>query len=389
MLPIINPAQRKKVLFLITQSGLGGAQRFLVNLTSELDKSKYDIVIAAGPNGNWEFFKEFEKSKITTHKLRHARRNISFIEDWQAIFEIRKLIKNFGPDVLFLNSSKTTLWGPMAVNFPKRLNPAPKIIYRIGGWSFNDPRSTFGKWLWKTLEKYSAGYKDIIIVNNSYDLEQAKKLNIKPRDKIMLIHNGIDLRKLEFLPKDEAKEKLGIKKDGIVIGTIANFYPAKGLKYLLEAIKILTIDYGQSTISCVIIGEGNERRAIESKVKEYGIENNVVLTGQIPDAKKYLKAFDIFVLPSVKEGFPWAVLEAMAAKLPIVATRVGAIPEIIEDSKNGFIVEPNNPGQLAKAIKKLLANEHLRQEFGIEAHQTVLFKFDEDRMIKQIEKLLI
>ena len=112
------------------------------------------------------------------------------------------------------------------------------------------------------------------------------------------------------------------------------------------------------------------------------------LLGQIPDAYKLLAAFDIFVSSSVKEGFPWAVIEAMAAKLPVIATRVGALPEIIDNDRNGFMVEPARPEKIAEKIQDLLNNEHLRQELGIQAHQTVLFKFSLDKMVKQIEDLL-
>ncbi len=110
--------------------------------------------------------------------------------------------------------------------------------------------------------------------------------------------------------------------------------------------------------------------------------------GKLPDARKYLAAFDIFVLSSVKEGFPWALLEAMAAKLPVVATNVGAMPEIIEDGKNGFVVESRKPELIAQKIKELIGNEHLRHELGIQAHQTVVLKFDLNKMLEKVETLL-
>ena len=118
------------------------------------------------------------------------------------------------------------------------------------------------------------------------------------------------------------------------------------------------------------------------------MEKKVFLLGQLKDGHKLMPAFDMFVLPSVKEGFPFAILEAMAAKLPIIATRVGAVPEIIENGKNGFILEPGNPEALAAKIKELTHNDRLRQEFSIQGHQTLLFKFSEDKMVREIEMLL-
>ena len=110
--------------------------------------------------------------------------------------------------------------------------------------------------------------------------------------------------------------------------------------------------------------------------------------GQIPDAYRFLSAFDVFVLPSLKEGFPWALIEAMSAKLPVIATDVGAVPEIIDDRKNGLLIKPKDSVGLADKIKEVLENDHLRNELGIQPHQTVLFKFELDKMVKKIEELL-
>ena len=118
------------------------------------------------------------------------------------------------------------------------------------------------------------------------------------------------------------------------------------------------------------------------------MENKVFLSGQIPDAKRYLGAFDIFVLPSLKEGSPWALIEAMAAKLPVIATKVGAVPEIIENGKNGFAVEPAKPEQIVEKIKLIISDEHLKQELGIQAHQTVLHKFSLEKMVSEVEEII-
>ena len=234
----------------------------------------------------------------------------------------------------------------------------------------------------------------MIIVNNKHDLEQAHELKIKPRKEIKLIHNGLDVYKIDFLPKEEARLKLFEKASrqsgrifnaGIIVGTVANFYPTKGLEYLISAAEHFK---NNDDITFVVIGDGTERSHLEHLIADKGLDKKVLLLGQLPDAYRVIPAFDIFILSSVKEGFPWAVIEAMAAKVPVIATRVGATPEIIEDDKNGMLVEPGRPEQIAKKIQELVANEHLRQELGIQAHQTVLFKFSLDKMIKEIESAM-
>ena len=138
----------------------------------------------------------------------------------------------------------------------------------------------------------------------------------------------------------------------------------------------------------VIIGDGAQRPALEKLIAEKRLTRKVFLMGRIPHARELLPAFDVFVLPSVKEGFPWVVLEAMTAKIPVVATEVGAIPEIIEDGVNGFLVKPGHPEALASKIEMVLGDDRLRQEMGIKGHQTVLFKFGLDKMVKAVEKTL-
>jgi len=422
---LISP--KKRVLFVITQSEMGGAQRFLYNLLSRLDKNRYEIMVAVSADGGGELFKLIGSLQIRTNELVHLRRNISPIQDILAVFELRRLIRKFRPNIIFLNSSKAGFIGSLAAKFTSYHLPIPihsnidsmnhwknkwkiengkwkmrpKVIYRIGGWSFNDPWPKWKKWLFIVLEKISAKWKDIIIVNNQHDLEQARKLKIKPREKIVLIYNGLDVYKMDFLPREKAIMEIGkfrnleIKKINypitellnykFIIGTIANFYPPKGLKYLVETAEHFK---NKDEVVFVVIGDGQERGELENLIDQKGLRKKVLLLGQIPDAYKYLPAFDIFVLPSVKEGFPWVVIEAMAAKLPVVATKVGAVPEIIEDGKNGFIVEPARPEQIAAKIQDLLNDDHLRQELGIQAHQTVLFKFELDKMVKQVENLL-
>ncbi len=173
-----------------------------------------------------------------------------------------------------------------------------------------------------------------------------------------------------------------------MVGTVANFYKTKGLEYLIEAIKILGAEHKIQDVAFVIIGDGTEREKLETQIKGSGIKNKIFLTGRLPNARKYLAAFDIFVLPSIKEGFPWALLEAMTAKLPVIVTNVGAAPEIIEDGKNRFVVEPRKPELFAQKIKELIGDEHLRHELGIQAHQTVVLKFDLNKMVEKVEVLL-
>ncbi|MFH1769698.1 MAG: glycosyltransferase [Parcubacteria group bacterium] len=382
----------KKVLFIVTQSEYGGAQRFIFTIATNLDPKQYDVTVAFGEVGKKDFLQgALETAGIKTHRFKHLVRNANIYKDIRSVFEIRSYINNGGFDTVFLNSSKAGFNGSLATVFPSRIHKT-KVIYRIGGWAFNDPRSGWQKFWIKTGERISAQWKDFIVVNCKKDFDDAERFKICPRKDIVLIHNGIDVYKTNFLEKDEARLKLSkllekgnLFRSKIVIGTIANFYPVKGLHHLLEAAERFK---DNKNVSFVIIGDGKLRSELEETIKEKGLTHTIILAGQIPDASQYLKAFDIFAFSSLKEGFPWVVLEAMAAKLPVVTTKVGSTPEMIENNKNGFLIEPARPQQLAAKIEELIKSDHNRQEFGIQAHQTVLFKFGLDKMVEKVEALL-
>ena len=387
-----NPT-KKKILFVITQSEFGGAQRFLFELVTHLDPALYESIVTSQPG---ELLDMLRSANIPVQPLKRLRRDISPLGDILAVLEIRKLLNREKPDVLFLLSSKAGFLGSLAAwlqHYSDTLAYRSKIIYRIGGWSFNDPQSRLTRKLYIAAEKISARWKDVIIVNSEHDRLQAQQLGIKPRGKLVAIYNGIDSSSLDFLSRDEAREKLEklfpyqLKAISYkLVGCIANFYKTKGLPYLIEAIAVIHKAHPDAEL--VLIGDGGERRNIETRIMEHGAKDYIFLAGHLSEAWRYLKAFDIFVLPSLKEGFPWVLLEAMAAEVPIVATAVGAVPEIITNSENGLVVEPGNAKVLQKIMETLLTDKTLGAQLAKRGKETVLQKFKIDDMFRKVVELL-
>ena len=220
-------------------------------------------------------------------------------------------------------------------------------------------------------------------------------LENKFKTKIISIHNAVNLQGFELLEKKSARQELAkriadsadrfnqhpaarerlgagfkINDSLMIIGAIANFYPTKGLTYLIEAANILKDKLPDSKF--IIIGDGQERQKLEEQIQKNGLQEKVLLTGTVPDAHLYLKAFDIFVVPSVKEGLPYVLLKAMATGIPIVATKVGGIPEVLD---NHYLVEPKNAKSLAQKIAETLTDLQRTPSLKLNHHQPNFAEF--------------
>jgi len=357
---------KTKILYLITQSEWGGGQEYVFNLASNLLKDQFEPIVMAG-EGTGEFFKALKSQNLPYTKLKWVKRSINPIFDLMALFELIFVFKKEQPDVIHLNSSKIGFLGSLAA---KLCFSQAKIIYTAHGWVFNEPIPYLIKKIYFWIEKISASWKNEIICVCESDKQIALQNNFHSR--ITTIHNAVNPEQLDFLTKDEAREKLNQllplnlrvnffnqPPTSPLIGAIANFYKTKGLDFLISAAGLLKKNF--PALKIVIIGEGEERKNLELRIKNLELSNNVILTGNIPNAHRLLKAFDLFVLPSVKEGLPYAILKAMAAELPIVATRVGGLPEILP---NECLVELGNAAIMAEKIKTVLVRLDSARQAG-------------------------
>lgn len=381
-----------KILYIITQSELGGAQKNVLDLAREL-KDKYQVIAAIGFSGDGSLFDRLTEAKIPVIKLKYLRRSAANpLIDLLGLCEIRRLLKKERPDVLHLHSSKAGVLGSLATC----CLPKIKVVYSVHGAVFEASFSPLARKFFLWLEKLTARFKDKIICVSANDKKLWLKYQAAPDDKLVVIHNGLDLNK-NLLTKDRAREELfnqsaslfeaakGSGPDLKIVGTIANFYPEKGLPYFIEAANSLINEQKIKNTIFTIIGEGLERPLLEETIKAHGLEKSFILAGNINNASQLLPALDIFVLPSVKEGLPYTILEAMAAGSPIVASYVGGIPELIKNEENGWLVLPRNAAMLAAKITSLLQNPALADKFAQAAKQKIQ-EFSLDKMVAATEK---
>ena len=299
---------------------------------------------------------KLKEAGIPWHRLGFLKRSIDPLKDILAIFEIRKLIKKLKPDIIHLNSSKISVLGSLAT-----FGLAKKTIYTAHGWVFLEPLNEYIKKSYLWAEKLSAKYKTKVICVSEYD-RSAARVNKFPMDKLVTIHNGINLsNQLEKISeiKDKLLHMYPLPRTKYIIGSIANFYPTKNLPALISSAS--SILKNNKDVIFTVIGDGPEKKNLANQIIDKKLSGKFFLLGSIPNAKQYLPAWNIFVLPSVKEGLPYTLLEAMAQGLPIVATRVGGIFEILEfyPQTHYRLVEPNDISALTSALEELLTQTPL------------------------------
>lgn len=347
---------KRKILYLVTQSEWGGAQEYVYNLATNLDKNQDQALVLAG-EGSGELLTALESQKLPYQALKWTRRAINPLFDLPALFELMWVFNRERPDIIHLNSSKIGFLGSLAAKLSIHGRVA-KVIYTAHGWVFNEPLPWLIKKLYYWIEKISASWKNAIICVAEADRQTALTNNFK--SKIVTINNAVEAGKLNFLNSVEAREKLlsltngsaaAVTEKTKIVCTIANLYPAKGLNYLIPAAALVLKQ--NPDLIFLVMGEGAERTALQAEIDRLSLNNNFFLLGHISQAHQYLKAADLFVLPSVKEGLPYAVLKARAAGLPIVATKTGALPEILRAE---LLAQPGNIEDLADKIMDALDN---------------------------------
>lgn len=369
--------KKTKVLFVITKSNFGGAQKYVFDLATGLPKDRFEVVVALGGSGI--LIQKLHAEHIRVLPIFSLARDVNPWSDVVAFFELWGMFRGEKPDVVHLNSAKAGGVGALAA----RLAGVPKIIFTAHGWAFNEERP-----LWQKLIIKFFSWITILLSRETIAVSEAVKNNPKNwpfvEGKITVIKNGI--KEPEFHPRETARQRIFAKanihipEDAFVVGTIAELHKSKGLTYAIEAVAKLIPQ--NPNLYYFIIGGGEEKERLDALVGLSGLQGRVFLLGFVEDAGRFLQAFDLFLLPSLTEALGLVLLEAGLAKLPVVASRVGGIPEVIEDGKTGLLVPSRDPEAIAKAIQTLIADRALTKRFGETLRERVLTDFSLSRVLK-------
>lgn len=370
----------KKRILHISQSN-GGVARYLQTLLKYMDRDKYEniLIYPTQYKGEKEEFDEI----VDKVEFVNMYRKISFIKDIKAIILINKLIKQYQPDLIYLHSSKAGGLGRIAnllINRP--------IIYNPHGWSFNMNVSKKKLKFYIFIEKMLAKVTDKIIAISEKEKSVAIENKVADSDKIVTILNGIDVEEydLKYSKTKNIRGIINIPEEKIVIGMVARISKGKGADVFVEVAKKLLDD--NDNFFFIIVGDGEERENIEELISRYNIQEYFYITGWVKNVFDYINIFDISMLLTRWEGFGYALAEYMIARKPVIATNVGAVPELVRHKETGILVEVDNVDQIVDSVYTLLSDNGLRDKIVNNGEKMVRKYFDVKRVSKEHIQLI-
>lgn len=341
---------KTKVIFLITKSNWGGAQRYVYDLATSLPLATYDVVVVLGGTGVLN--ERLRQASIRTISLPQLERDVSLTKDWRTFQSIRHCIATEQPDVLHVNSSKAGGLGALA----GRLSRVPAIVYTAHGWAFNENRG----WLNRQIVAFFH-WLTILLAHHTIAVSEALKSQFQwpfVQARMTVIHNAI--APLSLLSRSAARQELLTYAPGLHQYqhdpwgvTIAELHPVKQHDLTIRAIASLR-DQG-IPYRHIIIGGGELEAELKTLIATLDLTEYVFLTGHQTDAARWLRAFDLFVLSSRSEALGYVLLEALSAELPIIASKVGGIPEVVPNSLPHTLLPSGDIAALGNAIKHTLA----------------------------------
>lgn len=381
-----------RILFLITKSNWGGAQKYVYELATSLPKDRYEVKVMTGSEG--PLTKKLWDAGIHATGGLGIGRDVDVWQDFKAFWVLFSFLRKDKPDVLHLNSSKIGGLGALA----GRLAGVKRVIFTAHGWAFNEDRPFLQKVVIRFLY-----WITIILSHETIVVSEAAKRQVRNwifiQDKLVVIHNGI-VKETGFSKANARMELLRqrpeLKKamedtsenNAVLVGTVAELHHIKGYEYGIRAIsECVRKFHTRKKIVYAIIGEGEERPKLEALIKELGMEGNILLLGHIESAYQYMNAFDIFLLSSLSEGLCYVIFEAGIVSVPVIATDVGGIPEIVDDMKSGVLVQPRKSSEIADAIEFYIDHPDTARAYAKNLNDKVKQDFSLEKMVTETEEV--
>jgi glycosyltransferase involved in cell wall biosynthesis len=377
--------KRIKIAEVITRLDWAGSPD-IVRIICESITPLYKVKLITGPSSHLTsktnlFLEKFKDNVIIVPSL---KRNINPLWDCLALIKLYLLFRKERFDIVHTHTAKAGILGRIAAY----IAGIPSIIHTPHGHNFY---GYFGPIMSKfivIMEKFVGRFTNKIIVLTELEKRDFLSFKVKNPVDIEVVPLGLELgefSKLERISKEDKKREVGLAYNDRIVGMVSRLEPVKGPHYFIEAAAKVVNLFKQ--VMFLVVGEGSLRLKLETKAQELGLKDRIKFLGWRQDALEIISILDILVQPSLNEGVGMVLLEAQSLGVPVIATNVGGIPEVVKDGVTGILVPSQDANSIAKALNYLLGDEKEREGMGREAKRWVKDKFSSHKMIKEIAEI--
>ena len=383
-----------KVLHIITRLIRGGAEQNTLLTVRGLERLGYDVSLAAGPSDEWEgnIEEDVRQAGVKLRLLHNLGREVSTWNDLLTLLKLYFYIKKERFDIVHTHVSKAGILGRWAA----KLAGVPIIVHTTHGNIFHGYFNSFFTKFFILLQKLTALITDKMITLTELEQKQWLEQGIGKSILYTAIGDGIDLKRFNpenvssptteavfrQMSRSEVRKNLGLSVNDFVIGTVARIVPIKGHEYLIRSASDVIKEIPRAKF--LIVGDGPLRKEMEKLAVLLGLAGQVIFLGVRKDVPELLSIMDLFVLPSLNEGMGMSLVEAMAMGLPVIATRVGGVPEVVTGGKTGILVPARDATAIAKAIVRLARDAKLARELAQAGYKKAHSAFGAEAMVDRI-----
>jgi glycosyltransferase involved in cell wall biosynthesis len=378
-----------KVLRVIARLNVGGPALHVSYLTSGLAERGYETTLVAGTiaRGEESMSAVAEARGVKIETLAELHREIAPLRDARAILRLARLIKRERPAILHTHTAKAGAVGRIAALLAGEARP-PIIVHTFHGHvlrGYFNPLMTFG---FRTLERWLARSTTALVAVSPEVRDDLVRLRVAPASKFVVVRLGIELEERtgsDEATRTETRRQLGVPPEAFIVGWVGRMTAVKRTDDVVRALQGL-VERGVDAYLC-LVGDGPDRDHLEHFAHDLGVVKRCLFMGYQDDVSRFYSAIDALLLPSVNEGTPVSVIEALAAQRPAVATRVGGTPDIIRDGVDGFLAEVGDADALADRLAELAADPARRARMGAAGRARVLERYAVERLVDDIDRL--
>ncbi len=383
----------QKVIHVITRLDYGGSAQNTMLTALGHDRTQFEPLVVAGYPGCWdaqggqaateENCRRLEKAAVRWMMLPSLTREVHPLKDVQALWQLIRLFRQERPALVHTHTSKAGVLGRVAACVAR----VPIIVHTPHGHVFYGHFGPFRSWLFLQIERVLSAITDRLIALTEAERQEHLDREVGKAERFAVVPSGIDRERFgrARVQGKQQPDWFGCPPEALVVGSVGWLTDIKGHEYLIAAVAKLKQDF--PSLHLVIIGSGDRHEALLQQAELAGLCDAVHLLGHRDDVEVCLAGMDLFVLPSLNEGMGRALIEAMAAGLPVIASRVGGIPAVISHERTGLLVPPGDAGSLADALRRLLDRPEWATQLGVAASRSMDSRYGSVSMVHAIESI--